>query len=135
MVWHETDAGGGPVRNADVLIVRIPPDEDCDDEEVAALALRLREQLLDLDVDSVDLVAGEGAEGAKGLETAVGGLGVRLGVEGLRTVIAAIVRWTTRTGHAIEITYGDDTLKVSGVSSAQQERIINDFLARHTPRA
>jgi len=88
-----------------------------------------------LDVDSVDHVADTSApEGAKGLETIVGWLAVKLGKEGLRTVLGAVVDWATRTGHSIEVTCDGETLKVTGVSSAQQERIINDYLARHAPR-
>ena len=87
-------------------------------------------------MDSVDLVAGTSAPGgAKGLETLIGWLAVRFGKEGLRTVIAAVVGWAARTRHDVEMTWDGDTLKVSGVTSAQQERIINDFLARHAPRA
>lgn len=73
-------------------------------------------------------------EGAKGLETLIGWLAVRLGKEGLRAVIAAVVNWATRSGHSIVVTIDGDVLKVSGVTSAQQERVINDFLARHAPR-
>jgi hypothetical protein len=50
-------------------------------------------------------------------------------------VIAAVAGWAARTRHDVEMTWDGDTLKVSGVTSAQQERIINDFLARHAPRA
>ena len=121
----------GPVES---LMVHVYPSRDGDDEEVAALAQRLRTQLLELDVDSVESVAGVSPEeGAKGLETLIGWLAVRLGKEGLRTVVAAVVGWATRTGHSIEITCDGETLKVSAVTSEQQERIINDYLARHAP--
>jgi hypothetical protein len=39
--------------------------------------------------------------------------------------------WATRTRHDVEMTWDGDTLKVSGATSVQKERIINDFLARH----
>jgi hypothetical protein len=116
------------------VVVRVQPCSDGDDTELVELTQRLRTQLLDLDVDAVDPVANASQPaGAKGFETLVGWLAVRRGKEGLRTVIGAVVEWATRTGHSIEITCGGDALKVSGVTSAQQERIINDFLTRHAP--
>jgi hypothetical protein len=116
------------------LVLKIESAADEDDEELAEQAGRLRAQLLSLDVDSVDRVADDQqVEGAKGLEALIGSLAVRLGVEGLRTVVSSVVAWASRTGHNVEISYGGDTLKVSGVTSAQQERIIDDFLAHHSP--
>jgi hypothetical protein len=123
------------MERVDDLVLHIQPTPNGDDEELAGLTQRLRAQLLDLDVDSVDPVADAStAEGAKGLEALIGWLAVRLGKEGARTVIASVVNWATRTGHNIEVSYNGDVLKVSGVTSAQQERVINDFLARHAPR-
>ena len=108
---------------------------DSDDEELTEATQRLRTVLLDLDVDSVEpLPETDVSECAKGVETLVGWLAVRFGKEGLRTLVAGLVGWATRTGHNIEISYGGDVLKVSGVTSAQQERVINDFLARHAFR-
>lgn len=116
------------------LVLQVEPAPDGDDGEVAELTQRLRAQLLELDVDSVDPIADTSeVAGAKGLETLVGWLAVRLGKEGLRTAVAAVVNWATRTGHNVEVSYDGDVLKVSGVTSAQQERIINDFLDRHAP--
>jgi hypothetical protein len=46
-------------------------------------------------------------------------------------VVGAVVSWATRTGHSVEVTIEGETLKVNGVTSAQQERIINEYLARH----
>jgi hypothetical protein len=123
-----------PELSGDVVL-RIQPASDGDDVELANLTQRLRAQLLDLDVDGVSPVADTSQqEGAKGLETLVGWLAVQLGKEGLRKVIGGVVEWATRTSHTIEIMYQGDSLKVTGVTSAQQERLINDFLARHPSR-
>lgn len=118
------------------VILQVQGGPDDRDAEVAKLTQRLRDQLLDLDVESVDPVTDTTESvGAKGLEALIGWLAVRFGKEGLRTVVAAVANWATRTGHNVEIVYGGDVLKVSGVTSAQQERLINDFLARHAPRS
>jgi hypothetical protein len=124
------------MENVNQLVVQVQQLPDGDDEELSELTQQLRAHLLELDVDSVDLVAGTSPPGgAKGLETLIGWLAVRFGKEGLRTVIAAVAGWAARTRHDVEMTWDGDTLKVSGVTSAQQERIISDFLARHAPRA
>ena len=116
------------------LIVQVKPSGDRDDEEITELARLLRAYLLDLDVDSVGSVADAAqAEGAKGAGALAGWLAVLPGIAGLRSVVAAVVSWVGRTGHNVEITCGGETLKVSAATSAQQERIINDFLARHAP--
>jgi hypothetical protein len=127
---------GRGMEDVATLVLKVRPTTDEDDEELAEQAGRLRAQLLDLDVDSVDRVPDDQQiGGAKGLETLIGWLTVRLGSEGLRTVVAAVIAWASRTGHNVEISYGGDTLKVTGVTSAQQERIINDFLAHHSPNS
>jgi hypothetical protein len=135
-------AGDGPVEgrkgmeNVNPLVLQVQQLPDGDDEELSELTQQLRAQLLELDVDSVDLVVGTSAPGgAKGLQTLIGWLAVRFGKEGLQTVVAAVAGWAGRTRHDVEMTWDGDTLKVSGVTSAQQERIINEFLARHAPRA
>jgi len=118
---------------SDLLVhVEFPPGGD--DEELARLTGQLRAQLLDLDVDSVDSVATEDQPaGAKGLEAVIGWLAVRLGKEGLRTVISTVVAWADRTGNTVEVCQGGDSLKIGRATAAQQEKIINDFLAKqHT---
>lgn len=123
------------MEHFDTLVLQVQSTSDSDDEELTEATQRLRTVLLDLDVDSVEpLPEIDVSEGAKGVETLVGWLAVRFGKEGLRTLVAGLVGWATRTGHNIEVSYGGDVLKVTGVTSAQQERVINDFLARHAFR-
>jgi hypothetical protein len=87
-------------------------------------------------VGSIDSVTGPPPEpGAKGAGTLVGWLAVRLGKEGLRTVVAAVVSWVTRTGHSVEVTMDGETLKIAAATAVQQDQIIKDFLARHAPRS
>jgi hypothetical protein len=115
----------------DQLIVQIHPSGDTDDEEVVELTRRLRSDLQDLDIESIDSVPSTApVEGVKGAETLVGWLAVCPGMEGLRSVIAAVLNWATRTGHSVEVTYNGETLKVSAATSAQQDRIINDVRPR-----
>jgi hypothetical protein len=133
---RQPELSGAAGTTGDVVL-KVQPASDGDDAELAELTQRLRSRLLGLDVDAVDPIADTSppAEGAKGLEALAGWLAVRLGKEALRQVIGQVVEWATRTNHTVEISYQGDTLKVTGVTSDQQERLINDFLDRHAPRS
>ena len=48
-------------------------------------------------------------------------------------MVAAVRGWTSRTGRTVEVSVGGDALKVTGVTSQQQEKIIDAWLARHVP--
>jgi hypothetical protein len=115
------------------LEVQQVPDGDTD--ALVELTGLLRAELLELDVDSVEPVeAGSGPGQAKGLAVLAGWLAVQLGsVERLRALLGAVFAWAGRTHREVEVSYGGDVLKVSGVSAEQQERIIDAWLARHAP--
>jgi hypothetical protein len=125
------------LERVDRLVVQVQAAPEDDEDELAGLARRLRALLLDLDVDSVvSLAADADAEGTKGLEALLGGLVVRFGtVDGLRSVLAAVAAWAARTEHSVEVSYGEDRLVVNEATSAQQERLIDDFITRHAPGA
>jgi hypothetical protein len=121
----------------DGLILQVLPVADSDAEELADLAERLRAELLGVDAASVGPLTAEAAPaGAKGLGALAGWLAVQFGtVDGLRAVVAAVRGWTTRTGRVVEVSIGGDALKVTGVTSQQQEKIIDAWLARHASGA
>jgi len=109
---------------------------DRDADELLELTHRLREELLELDVDSV-AVAGEGKApaGAKGVELlALGGLVLRFALdpELLRAVVGTTVAWLGRQdARSVKLTLDDDTLEVTGISSEQQRQLIDQWVARH----
>jgi hypothetical protein len=117
------------------LILQVLPVADSDAEELADLAGRLRAEVLSVDAISVvPLTAEVTPEGAKGTGTLAGWLAVQFGsLEGLRAVVTAVRGWTSRTGRTVEVSVGGDALKVTGVTSQQQEKIIDAWLARHVP--
>jgi hypothetical protein len=125
------------MKGDSVATVRIHAVADSDDQELAELTQRLRTALLGLDVESVDPAVREGRQrGAKGVETLIGSLMITFTAPiVLKSVMGMISEWASRTGHTIEVTSGADTLKLTGVTSAQQERIIDDFLRRQNPSA
>jgi hypothetical protein len=114
------------------LVLRVSAGLEDDTGQLAELAGRLRSELLDLDVQDVDRLSGEGVPpGAKGVAAIAGWLSVRLAPEALREVLAKVADWVTRNDRVVEVSYGGDTLKLSRATREQQERIIDDWLARH----
>jgi hypothetical protein len=121
------------VADVDGLVLQVLPVADSDAEELADLAGGLQAELLGADAASVAPLTAEAApEGAKGLGDLAGWLLVQFGtLDGLRAVVAAVRGWTARTGRTVEVSIGGDTLKVTAVTSRQQEMIIDAWLARH----
>ena len=114
------------------LVLQVSPAPGDDAEELAELAGWLRSELLDLDVGGVERLSGEAVPaGAKGAAAVAGWLLVQLGPEGMRMVLAKVADWVTRNDRAVEVSYGDDTLKLSRATREQQEKIIDGWLARH----
>ena len=109
---------------------------DADAEELAELTRRLRAELLELDVDAVEpATAGPAPTGAKAVELlAIGGLVVRFAMrsEVLRSVVDATTAWLGRQqGRSVKLTLDGDTLEVTGVSSDEQRRLVDLWVARH----
>jgi hypothetical protein len=113
-------------------------DSDADAEELAELTSRLRRELLDLDVEAVELPqAGEPPAGSKAVElVALGALVVTVAKSDLLASVVATVRsWLS--GHQqrnVKLEIDGDVLEVSGVSSKEQRRLINEWLRRHESR-
>jgi hypothetical protein len=123
------------MADADGLILQVLPLADSDAEEMANLTGRLHAELLGVDAASVARLPAEAApEGAKGLGDLAGWLLVQFGtLDGLRTVVAAVRGFASRTGRTVEVSIGGDELKVTGATSQQQEKIIDAWLACHAP--
>jgi len=109
---------------------------DADPAEVDEVTSRLRNELLELDVDRVQRAsAGEAPPGTRAVElVALGGLVVSLARNSDK--IAAVVRtlqgWLVRdSARTIKLELDGDSIEVSGVSSADQERLIAAFIERH----
>ena len=117
------------------LIVQVLPVADSDAEELEELAGRLHAELAEVDgAAAAPLTAAAAPERAKGLGKLAGWLVVQFAtLDGLRAVLAAVRGWSARTGRTVEVSLGGDVLKVTGVTSRQQEQIIDAWLARHGP--
>jgi len=123
------------VADVDELILQVLPVADSDAEELTDLAGGLHAELLGVDGASVaPLTAGAAPQGAKGFGDVAGWLLAQFGtLDGLRAVVTTVRGWASRTGRTVEVSIGGDALKVTGVTSHQQEQIIDAWLARHAP--
>ena len=123
------------MADADRLVMQVVPMADSDAEELADLAEQLHAELLGVDDALVGpLPAGAVPEGAKGLGDVAGWLVAQFGtLDGLRALVAAVRGFASRTGRTVEVSIGGDSLKVTGATSQEQEKIIDAWLARHGP--
>ncbi|WP_143074818.1 hypothetical protein [Streptomyces mangrovisoli] len=111
---------------------------DSDPEEQEALTLQLRARLLELSVERVELQrSGVVPRGAKpGDVVAVGALVVTVAPIALRSVIRLLETWIRhRPVRTVSVRIGEDSLEMQGVSSAEQSRLIDVFIASHEPAA
>jgi hypothetical protein len=118
------------------LTVEVTAGADSDAEELAELTNQLRNELLEFDVDAVDLPsAGEAPDLSKGIGLlAAGGLVVRfvLGDGRLQSIIDGIRSWLARQHRrSIKLTLDGDSLELTGVTSAEQDRLVEFWLIRH----
>ncbi|HEX6234545.1 MAG TPA: hypothetical protein VFZ63_15570 [Jiangellaceae bacterium] len=120
--------------------LRVRLEEDgANDERLDALAGYLRNELIQLDVEEVTaLRIGEPPEGSRAIDlVAAGGLFVTLSqsAERLHAVVSAISSWLRRGSGAqrtVRLEIGGDSLELSGASEADQQRLIDLFISRHS---
>ena len=118
------------------LRVAVEATADTDAEELAQLTNRLRYELLNLDVDAVYLAGGgDTPDSSKGIGLlAAGGLVVQfvLRQDLLRPIIDGIRSWLGRQRvRSIKLTLDGDSLELTGVSSAEQDRLVELWVTRH----
>jgi hypothetical protein len=120
------------------LYLRIS-EEGADPERLAVITDYLRVELLQLDIEDVTLPReGDPPPGSRAFSvTSLGSLLVTLGqsAQGLRSVISAISAWLRRggdTGRMVRLELDGDTLVLAQASAAEQERLIELFVSRHS---
>lgn len=119
------------------LHLELDPGQQVDMETLDELAVKLRRDLLTLDVHGVHRPsAGEAPEGTRGMEAAaIGALIVETArsAGALTGVISKIREWLSRDSERrARITIGKDTLEMSGLNQQDQEALIRDWIARHS---
>jgi len=114
------------------LFVRLADTRELPEEDLAVVLRCLRTELLGLDIAAVETLAPDTVPaGAKGASAIAGTLAVRLGVAGLKAVLTRAREWVSRNGRSVEITLDGDTLKLTNVTTEQQSKLIEAWLARH----
>jgi hypothetical protein len=100
--------------------------------------LQLRRELLDLDVEAVELArAGEPPPGTRAVElAALGALVVTVAQSPLLgPVVAAVRSWLAGAQQrSIKLELDGDVLELSGLSSKEQQRLVDEWLRRHESR-
>jgi hypothetical protein len=122
-----------PTVQGERLSLKVELGADADAEEQDELTRALREELLQLDVDTVQRPTGAAPEGARAGEViALGTLLVTLGQGALGVVSSAIGRWVARRGgRTVTLELDGDRIELGGVSEEDQRRLIDTFVARH----
>jgi hypothetical protein len=120
------------------LGIQVAVGPDADAEEVADATLQLRRELLDLDVEAVELpAAGEPPPGTRAVElAALGALVVTVAQSPLLgPVVAAVRSWLAGAPErSIKLELDGDTLELTGLSSKEQQRLVDEWLRRHESR-
>lgn len=116
--------------------LRLEAGDDADAREIDRLTLELRRRLLELPVDAVDPVSGGAAPpGTRAGEViALGALLMTLAKspEVLKIAVGTVQSWLgARQGKSIEMEIGGDKIKLSGLSSEEQRRLVDLFVERH----
>lgn len=118
-----------------MLAVHLQAEREAAPDELNRLTERLRRELLDLDVADVRRgTEGEAPDGARAIDVeALGTLLVTAvtAPEVLRAVVGTIRDWLGRSrARSVCVEIDGDVLQVTGISSADQERLIESWLAR-----
>jgi hypothetical protein len=108
---------------------------DADPETVDELTRNLRNELLDLDVDSITQPAvGPAPEGSKGLELmAIGALLVQVknSIPVVTSVVSAVRSWLQRGSsptRSLKVTVDGRTLELTAATAEQQQQIVEEFV-------
>ena len=97
------------------------------------LAGQLREELRETGFDVQRPAAGEAPPGTKGDALGWAQLAVSFS-GGLPALVAAIRALTSRDeARKVALTLGDDTLELTGPTSAEQQQLVDAWLMRHSP--
>ena len=114
------------------LTVNAGPISDAEDS--AKLGQQLRNDILELDVDSVEPVrSGTAPAGAKGDPAALGALAVTLAPAMLTSLFALLQVWLSRRDtSSITVEIGGDKVVLTGNPTEEQRDFINTMLRQHS---
>ena len=121
------------------LDVRVGVVEDgSDDARLEELALALRQELLELDVRSVEPYReGEAPPGTRGgLAALAGVLSISLapGLQVVGAVVAVVRDWLRRSGseRTVKLAIDGDVIELTGASDAVQQQLVDAWIRKHS---
>jgi predicted RNA polymerase sigma factor len=112
-------------------------EEGSDDERLDELAVRLRRELLALDVQSVEPYSmGEAPDGTRAdLAAVAGALSVSLlpTVQTIGALVALVRDWTRTAGSrcSVRVEIDGDVLELTDADAAVQQQLVDDWIKRH----
>jgi hypothetical protein len=119
--------------------VRVGVVEDgADAARLEELALQLRQELLTLDVRSVEPVGdGDAPPGTRGGLSAIAGLlsvSLAPGLQVIGAVVAVVRDWLRRSGsgHTIKLSIDGDTIELTGATDEVQQRLVDAWVLKHS---
>ena len=114
------------------LTLSVDAGQSADLQESADLTRRLRQFMLDSDVDKVEFVRnGKAPAGSKGDIVSLTTLAVTLAPVALTTLAGILQSWLTRHDRAsVTVESGGEKITITGSLSREQQRTLNTFLNR-----
>jgi hypothetical protein len=115
------------------LTLSVDAGQSADLQESAELTRRLRQFMLDRDVDRIEFVRTSAAPtGAKGDIVSLTSLAVTLAPVALTTLAGILQSWLTRHDRAsVTVETGGEKFTITGSLSREQHKTLDAFLDRH----
>ena len=115
------------------ILVHVLPDVGDERPALDELTQSLTAEIRQHDVESFGpLESADIPSDAKGLSIVAGWIAVQISFRNLARLVGSLADWAARNNRDVEISYGGDSIKVTKATSAQQERLINEWLERHS---
>jgi hypothetical protein len=122
------------VTDQATLIVQIQPATGDSQRDLLRLTDQLRTALLDLDIAGIDTRAGGAAPGDTKGAGLVESLAVKLGIVALTKASDKIREWAGRSSRSVKVCIDGDCIELTGVTTAQQQLLLDVWLDKHAPR-
>jgi hypothetical protein len=113
-------------------------EDGADEARLEELALLLRQELLTLDVRSVQSVSdGDAPPGTRGGLAAIAGLlsvSFAPGLQAVGAVVAVVRDWLRRSGggHTVKLSIDGDTIELTGASGELQQQLVDAWVSKHS---
>lgn len=122
-------------RSVSTVRIAIEPESGVAGEELDQQVRWLREELLELEVEAVDRVSGDTApHGAKAPAADLAStLVIAFSNSAVLAALVGVLRtWVSRgSGRKVKLQIGADSIEIEGLSAADQDKLIEQWIARN----